>query len=112
MPSLQEKKLGIAAMKVMGGMREYNRVNMDALPANLVGEGKGLTSAENLIRYTLSLPIHTATNGIGDYQQLSANLAVCHQFQPMTREERTDLQHAMKDSGNFLAFNQPGYTRA
>ncbi|MGA2984434.1 MAG: aldo/keto reductase [Terriglobia bacterium] len=112
LPRLQEKKMGIAAMKVMGGMREYNRVNLDALPAKLVGEGKGLTSAEKLMRYTLSLPIHTATNGIGDYRQLSANLAVCHQFEPMTREERTDVQHAMKDSGNFLAFNQPGYTRA
>ena len=112
LPRLQEKKLGIAAMKVMGGMREYNRVTTDSLAGKLVGEGKGLTSADKLLRYALSLPIHTATNGIGDYKQLSANLAVCYQFKPMTRQERTDLQVAMKDSGNFLAFNQPGYTRA
>jgi len=96
----------------MGGMREYNRVATDSSAGKLVGEGKGLTSADKLLRYALSLPIHTATNGIGDYKQLSANLAVCYQFKPMTPHERTDLQLAMKDSGNFLAFNQPGYTRA
>jgi aryl-alcohol dehydrogenase-like predicted oxidoreductase len=112
LPRLEEKKMGIAAMKVMGGMREYNRVATDSSAGKLVGEGKGLTSADKLLRYALSLPIHTATNGIGDYKQLSANLAVCYQFKPMTPHERTDLQLAMKDSGNFLAFNQPGYTRA
>jgi aryl-alcohol dehydrogenase-like predicted oxidoreductase len=112
LPRLQEKKLGIAAMKVMGGMREYNRVTTDSYAGKLVGEGKGLTSADKLLRYALSLPIHTATNGIGDYKQLSANLAVCYKFKPMTLQERSDLRLAMKDSGNFLAYNKPGYTRA
>ena len=112
LPRLKEKKLGIVAMKIMGGMREYNRVTLDSLPGTLVGEGKGLTSPATLIRYALSLPIHTATNGIGDYKQLSANLAVCHKFKPMSPEERKEVLLAMNDSDKFLAFNKPGYARA
>jgi len=111
LPRLQEKKLGIAAMKIMGGAREYNRVTMEAYAGRLVGEGKGLTSAEKLIRYALSLPIHTATNGIGDYNQLKSNLTVCYSFVPMTREEQKATFLAMKDGDRFLAYNKPGYSR-
>jgi len=109
LPFMHEKKLGIAAMKIMGGMKEYNRVTTESYPGRLIGQGKGLTSADKLLRYALSLPIHTATNGIGDYNQLRANLEVCYNFHPMTERERKDLQVAMEGSANFLAYNQPGY---
>ena len=109
LPRLQEKNLGIVAMKIMGGGREYNRVTTDSLPGILVGEGKGLTSPATLLRYALSLPVHTATNGIGDYRQLSANLAVCYNFQPLTRQEREEILMAMNDSDRLLAYNKPGY---
>jgi aryl-alcohol dehydrogenase-like predicted oxidoreductase len=112
LPRMQEKHLGIAAMKIMGGARQYNRVTMDGLPGKLVGEGKGLSSPGTLIRYALSLPIHTATNGIGDYQQLSANLSACYHFKPMTGQEQEAVLTAMKDSDEFLTFNKPGYTHA
>ena len=112
LPRLREKNVGIAAMKIMGGAREYNRVTVDSLPGKLVGEGKGLASPATLLRYALSLPIHTATNGIGDYKQLSTNLWVCYNFEPMTREEQKGVLMSMKDSDKFLAFNKPGYMRA
>jgi aryl-alcohol dehydrogenase-like predicted oxidoreductase len=112
LPRLQEKKMGIAAMKIMGGSREYNRVTTESLPAKLVGEGKGLTSPATLIRYALSLPIHTASNAIGDYNQLRTNLDICYKFKPMSEQERKDVFIAMKDSDRFLAYNKPGYTRA
>jgi uncharacterized protein len=111
LPRLQEKNLGIVAMKIMGGAREYNRVTADSLPGILVGEGKGLTSHATLLRYALSLPVHTATNGIGDYRQLNANLSVCYNFQPLTLQERKEVLMAMNDSHKFLAYNKPGYTR-
>ena len=98
LPRLQEKNLGIVAMKIMGGARKYNRVSTNALPGKLVGKGKGLTSAELSLRYALSLPIDAATNGIGDYKQLRANLDVCYNFKPLTRHERKELLVAMSES--------------
>jgi hypothetical protein len=112
LPKLQEKNLGIVAMKIMGGGRVFNRVTTESLPGILVGEGKGLTSPATLLRYALSLPIHTATNGVGDYRQLGTNLALCYNFKPLTRQEREEVLMAMNDSDKFLAYNKPGYTRA
>ena len=112
LPKLQEENLGIVAMKIMGGARAYNRGTTEGLPGMLVGQGKGLTTAPTLLRYALSLPIHTATNGIDDYNQLGANLTVCYNFKPMTRQERKEVLLAMSDSDKFLAYNKPGYLGA
>lgn len=40
---------------------------VESAPAKLVGTETGKTSASTLLRYALSLPIHSAGIGIGDY---------------------------------------------
>ena len=112
LPVAQKQKLGIIAMKIMGGATKYDWTTMDGLPAKLVGEDKGKAPADKLLRYALSLPIHTATNGVASYAQLRQNLAVCYHFRPMKESERRAMQLALHDSDVFLAYNKPGYARA
>jgi uncharacterized protein len=112
LPLAQKQNLGLIAMKIMGGASRMDHVGTDGVPGRLVGSGPGKASPENLLRYALSLPIHTATSGIRDYAQLGQNLQVCYQFQPMPATERQALQLALRDSHRWLAYNKPGYTGA
>jgi predicted aldo/keto reductase-like oxidoreductase len=105
----RKQNLGIIAMKIMGGATKYNMTTMDGLPAKLVGTAEGKASADKLLRYALSLPVHTATSGVASYAQLKENLAVCYDFKPMSDQERNALQVALNDSDVWLAYNKPGY---
>jgi predicted aldo/keto reductase-like oxidoreductase len=99
-------------MKIMGGATRYNVTSLEGLPAQLVGTAEGKAPADKLLRYVLSLPIHTATSGVSSYAQLRQNLEVCYNFQPMPEAERRAIQVALHDSDRFLAYRQPNYTRA
>ena len=112
LPVVQKQNLGLVAMKIMGGATRYNVTTLDGFPANLVGTDAGKASAEQLLRFVLSLPIHTATSGVSSYAQLRQNLEVCYNFKPMDDRERRALQVALHDSDRFLAYNKPGYTWA
>ncbi|MCX7824160.1 MAG: aldo/keto reductase [Verrucomicrobiae bacterium] len=112
LPVAQKQNLGIIAMKIMGGATKYNQTTMDGLPAKLVGADKGKGPADKLLRYALSLPIHTATSGVASYAQLRQNLEVCYNFKPMEDSERRAMQIALHDSDVFLAYNKPGYAWA
>ncbi len=109
LPVARKQNLGIIAMKIMGGATKYNMTTMDGLPAKLVGTAEGKASADKLLRYALSLPVHTATSGVASYAQLKENLAVCYDFKPMSDQERNALQVALNDSDVWLAYNKPGY---
>lgn len=109
LPVTQKQNVGVVAMKVFGGARQYNRVAMDGLPGRVVDVEPNKFGSDALLRYALSLPIHTATSGIGSYDQLSSVLAVCHGFHPMGDDERKALQAALHDSDVLLAYNKPGY---
>lgn len=109
LPVVQKQNLGLIAMKIMGGATRYNETTMDGFPAKLVGQEDGQTSAGQLLRYVLSLSIHTATSGVSSYAQLRQNLEVCYNFKPMEDQERRALQVALHDSDRFLAYNKPGY---
>ena len=112
LPVVQRQNLGLIAMKIMGGATRYNVVSLDGVPAKLVGSEEGKAPADQLLRYVLSLPIHTATTGVSDYVQLRQNLEVCYNFQPLDDQQRQAMQFALHHSDRFLAYNKPGYTRA
>ena len=84
--SFQEKvlpevrKLGIAAlgMKSMGG---------NGQPIL-----KGVLTAEEALRYAMSLPVATTISGIDSLAVLHQNLKVARGFQPMTAKEMTALR--------------------
>jgi aryl-alcohol dehydrogenase-like predicted oxidoreductase len=112
LPVVKKQNLGLIAMKIMGGATRYNMTTMEGLPAKLVGTEEGKTSAEQLLRYVLSLPIHTATSGVSSYAQLRQNLEVCYNFKSLDERERQAIQLALHHSDRFLAYNKPGYAWA
>ncbi|MCE5277555.1 MAG: aldo/keto reductase [Planctomycetaceae bacterium] len=112
LPAAQKQKLGIIAMKVMGGTPQYSRKGTQGLPGLLVGGEAGKTSPENLLRYALSLPIHVVVNGIYDRKQLQQNTAVCYDFQPMKDSQRRELQKSLRDSDLHLSYLRPEHVFA
>jgi hypothetical protein len=48
-----------------------------------------------LIRYTLGLPISVAVIGVKDIEQLTANVGVVKQTQPMDVVEQKELEQLM-----------------
>jgi predicted aldo/keto reductase-like oxidoreductase len=112
LPVVQKQNLGLVAMKIMGGATRYNMTSLEGFPAKLVGAEDGKAPADQLLRYVLSLPIHTATSGVSSYAQLRQNLEVCYNFKPMEDRQRRALQVALHDSDRFLAYNKPDYAWA
>ena len=110
LPKLLDKKIGVLAMKVLGGMGMNNRIAVESAPAKLVGTEVGKTSASTLLRYALSLPIHSAEIGIGDYRQLTEDLNLVYNFKPMSESERKTLAYSLRGSATLMAYTQPGYT--
>ena len=84
------------AIKVPGGMGMNNRIAVESAQAKLVGTEMGKTSASTLFRYALSLSIHSAGIGIGDYRQLTADLNLVYNFKPMSEIERKMLAYALR----------------
>lgn len=111
-PVIIEQNLGRIAMKVFGGARAYNRNTTAGLPGLLVGTEAGRSSAAALLRYGLSLPVHTAICGITDYRQLEENLAICHAFTPMTQDESKGLEKSLEQSHAFLGYPRADYAYA
>lgn len=112
LPAARQQNLGIVAMKTMGGASRYDHMGLTGVPGRLVGNEPGKAAPDQLLRYALSLPIHTATSGMRDYAQLRQNLEVCYQFKPLGDPQRRALQLAMNDSHILLAYNKPGYCGA
>ena len=58
---------------------------------SLCGNGKpiqqGILTAEEAMRYVLSLPVSTLVSGIDSLEVLRQNLAIARRFVPMTQEE-------------------------
>jgi uncharacterized protein len=75
LPVAARKRMGIIAMKVTG-------------QDSLIGSGSGKASAEELIRYALSLPVSVVTVGMPRLEYIRANTAFARSFQPMTEAER------------------------
>jgi uncharacterized protein len=73
-------RLGIAAlgMKTLGGNGEVIK--------------QGLVTAEECLRYALSLPVAAVVSGIDSIEVLRQNLAIAQRFVPMTASEMDTLK--------------------
>ena len=69
---------------------------------SLCGNGKpiqqGILTAEEAMRYVLSLPVATLVSGIDSQEVLRQNLAIARRFVPMTQEEM--VQHRRRVYGH------------
>lgn len=74
LPVALRKKMGVTAMKIFAQEK-------------LVGK----TPVENLIRYSLSLPVSAVVLGMPKVEFLEQNVAVAKAFQPMSRTEMNGL---------------------
>jgi len=77
-PAAKKKKMGIIAMKPMGG----------GIPSALIGTGPGKASAVELLRYALSQDIAVAVPAMSSMDMLQENLSAVKKFVAMTAEER------------------------
>jgi predicted aldo/keto reductase-like oxidoreductase len=79
LPVALRKKMGVVAMKIFA---------QDKL------KGRGVTS-QQLIRYSLSLPVGAVVIGMPQLEMLEENVATVKAFQPMTREDMRKLNEQL-----------------
>ncbi len=96
LPLANEKKMGIQAMKVMGGglgsLAVGNPIKNDGIARH--DEAERQARAGELIRYVLGLPITVAIVGMASLDHLRVNVrAACEQ--PLGEEERKTLEARM-----------------
>lgn len=82
LPAARKKNLGVIAMKVTG--RNF-----------LIGEAPGKASFENLLRYTLSLPVSIAVVGMGKLEHVRQTAELGRRFQPMAKAAMEDLSQRL-----------------
>jgi len=92
-----EKRMGVIAMKVMGGGNGCLVVGnpYKKLVYAYHDETSQQVEAQSLIRYTLGLPISVAVIGVANIEQLKANVEVVKQIRPMNVLEREKLERVM-----------------
>ncbi|MGA2595734.1 MAG: aldo/keto reductase [Bryobacteraceae bacterium] len=77
---------------------ELNRRGIAALcmkPLNGTGDAikQGILSADEALRYAMSLPVTTVISGVEKLEVLQQNLRVLHNFKPMDRAEMEALEN-------------------
>ncbi|MGH9405168.1 MAG: aldo/keto reductase [Terriglobia bacterium] len=82
LPAARQKNLGILAMKVTG-------------QEALLGTGRGGTSIDDLLQYSLSLPVAAAVVGMPSLSMIRQNAAWARAFQPMPRDAMEQLSHRL-----------------
>ncbi|MHC4536115.1 MAG: aldo/keto reductase [Planctomycetota bacterium] len=92
-----EKRMGVIAMKVMGG---GNGCLVVGNPYKKVlrsyhDETYHQVEAQSLIRYTLGLPISVAVIGMANIEQLKTNVRYVKQLEPMNVREQKELEKIM-----------------
>jgi uncharacterized protein len=78
LPEVAKRGIGAIAMKSLGGAGE---------PVQ-----KGIVSAQEALRYALSLPVSLVVSGVESIDILRQNLAVVRGFKPMTPAEMQELR--------------------
>src|SRR5262249_33429017 len=87
LPVLNEKKIAPLGMKPMSGTAAAVK--------------KGVVTAEEALRYAMSLPVATTISGMDSVEVLRKNLQVAQNFKPMTDKEMDDLRkRCAKDAGD------------
>lgn len=94
LPAARAKNLGVIAMKVTG--QEY-----------LLREGKG--EMEELMRYSLSLPVTTAVVGMPRREMLEHNVEMARSFAPLPEAEMERLRKQIGPARQGLEKNLAGH---
>ncbi|MDR3411325.1 MAG: aldo/keto reductase, partial [Formivibrio sp.] len=97
LPVANQKKMGVIAMKVMGG---GNGCLVTGNPKNKMlatyhDQTDNQLDPAVLIRYTLNLPVSVAVIGVASVEQLKANIRHVCEATPMTAAEKLDLENLM-----------------
>ena len=97
LPVAVEKKMGILAMKVMGGGVGSLATGNPVKNAGTwyYDETPRQADAKMLIRYVLGLPISVAIVGMASIDQLKANISAVRDFAPLDAPQRERLEKAM-----------------
>jgi predicted aldo/keto reductase-like oxidoreductase len=61
----------------------------------LVGAEPSKATAQDLIRYALSLPVAVAVIGMGNPEHVTSNAELARTFKPMSKTEMTNLAQRM-----------------
>jgi predicted aldo/keto reductase-like oxidoreductase len=85
LPVAIKKNMGIIAMKVSG-------------QDHLLGSGRGLATYEELLRYSLSLPVAVCTLGMPKLEMIRRNTEFARNFTPMPKEEMQQLSERMSSA--------------
>jgi hypothetical protein len=102
LPEVNRRGMAALGMKSMGGTAESVK--------------KGLVTAEELLRYSMSLPVATTISGMDSMKVLEQNLGVARRFTPMSETEMQALRErcaALAADGRFepykvsLKFDNP-----
>ncbi|HTL57844.1 MAG TPA: aldo/keto reductase [Candidatus Limnocylindrales bacterium] len=97
LPMACGKRMGIIAMKVMGGgngcLVTGNPLQQVLRPYH--DQTAHQVKAPSLLRYTLGLPVSIAVVGVATIEQLKANIEIVRSMNPMTLAERQELETAM-----------------
>ena len=95
----EARKQGIAplAMKTLGG---------NAKPIK-----DGLVTAEECLRYALSLPVTTVVSGIDTMEWLQHNARIAATFKPLTPEEMAALEQRCSSKKQYEPYRQLGLPR-
>jgi aryl-alcohol dehydrogenase-like predicted oxidoreductase len=102
LPELNRRGIAALGMKPMGGTATAVK--------------KGLVTAEEMLRYAMSLPVATTISGMDSSDNLRQNLRVARDFKPMSAEEMKALRErcaVLAADGRFepykvsLAFDNP-----
>lgn len=90
LPEAQKQGLAILAMKTMGG-------NAKAIKDKLV-------TAEECLRYALSLPVSTVVSGIDRMAWLKENAAVATNFKPLSDQEKHQLEQRCSPRNEYEGY--------
>jgi len=97
LPLARKKKMGILAMKVMGGglgsLASGNPIKNDG--ASNHDDAPHQAEAKVLIRYVLGLPISAAVVGMGSFEHLRINVSAVRDAKPLSEEQRKTLEKQM-----------------
>lgn len=97
LPVARKKRMGILAMKVMGGgygsLAKGNPITNDDIWYH--DSAPRQANAARLIRYALGLPISAAVIGMGSLEHLKMNVAAVRDGVPLTKSQRELLEKRM-----------------
>ncbi|HOX58906.1 MAG TPA: aldo/keto reductase [Candidatus Paceibacterota bacterium] len=95
LPEARKQGLAPLAMKTLGG---------NAKPIK-----DGLVTAEECLRYALSLPVATVVSGIDTMEWLRTNARIASSFKPLTREEMAALEQRCSSKKQYEYYRQWAY---